>query len=183
MMRNESIIGPSLSSNSLHLITGILFYSSIHRPHRPPFPQPIRAAMGIAGLWQYIKELGYMPNFVQIDPNNPAQANRTFLVDLLGSCYAVLRRACKSHDLDTAHRIVESHLNSCGYPKLKTLIFIDGTSPGEKSDTQRERKKKRVKALTEANSLYAKMVGMFKNDQKLRTQPRGARSGGINGRG
>ncbi|KAK3831089.1 MAG: hypothetical protein J3R72DRAFT_248466 [Linnemannia gamsii] len=99
--------------------------------------------MGLTGWYPFIRKK-YEP--VVLHPTTLNTIPNRRLLDVLGTCYRVIRDSYSHHPEDVAHGRLEKEISRFGSPQ-EMRIFIDGDQSLEKRATALERERIRTKAL------------------------------------
>ncbi|KAK3843693.1 MAG: hypothetical protein J3R72DRAFT_107685 [Linnemannia gamsii] len=99
--------------------------------------------MGLTGWYPFIRKK-YEP--VVLHPTTLNTIPNRRLLDVLGTCYRVIRDSYSHNPEDVAHGRLEKEISRFGSPQ-EMRIFIDGDQSLEKRATALERERIRTKAL------------------------------------
>ncbi|KAI8351750.1 hypothetical protein B0O80DRAFT_500105 [Mortierella sp. GBAus27b] len=121
--------------------------------------------MGIVGLWQFLRHQGYEPRIST--PANTDHGPNTVRVDVLASFYSAIRYAYTHLSQDTAHAFVERAIVGRGVPHT-SVLYLDGSCPDEKINTQEKRAKLRSSAAFRAIAHLDELEQCIKNERRVR---------------
>ncbi|KAF9130300.1 hypothetical protein BGX30_013566 [Mortierella sp. GBA39] len=119
--------------------------------------------MGLFNWYPFIRPKGYTP--VQLYRSILASiiTSGRRRLDVLGSCYKVIRNSCSNMSQDAAHRSLEDV--SRFETALDMTLYIDGNPAKEKAETAAECQKRREKALEQTATSLATLESSIDNNQ------------------
>ncbi|KAF9316077.1 hypothetical protein BGZ91_005633 [Linnemannia elongata] len=102
--------------------------------------------MGISFWFPFIRRKGYNPALLYQSIIAKIAPDKHRRLDVLGTCYQVIRNSYSKNPPDVAHRMLEKEVRRYG-SSLDMSLYIDGYQAVEKSHTAAERERVRDRAL------------------------------------
>ncbi|KAK5816265.1 hypothetical protein F5H01DRAFT_202893 [Linnemannia elongata] len=102
--------------------------------------------MGISFWFPFIRRKGYNPALLYQSIIAKIAPDKHRRLDVLGTCYQVIRNSYSNNPPDVAHRMLEEEVRRYG-SSLDMSLYIDGYQAVEKSYTAAERERVRDRAL------------------------------------
>lgn len=102
--------------------------------------------MGISFWFPFIRRKGYNPALLYQSIIAKIAPDKHRRLDVLGTCYQVIRNSYSKNPPDVAHRMLEKEVRRYG-SSLDMSLYIDGYQAVEKSYTDAERERVRDRAL------------------------------------
>jgi len=125
--------------------------------------------MGIIGLWQLLKDKGYIPTLHHHLPQSSPDATTACRVDVLGTYFQEIKNAYTKHPPDIAHRIMEQELLTAG-SKQSLWVYLDGSPSKEKESTHAQREATRVESGERAQVLLDDLQQKIEDRRSVRKQ-------------
>ncbi|KAI1306435.1 hypothetical protein EDD11_004766, partial [Mortierella claussenii] len=123
--------------------------------------------MGLFDWYPFIRRKGYTPFRLYRSVLMSITASGRRRLDVLGSCYKVIRSSYCNMSQDAAHRSLEKEVSRFG-TALNMTLYIDGDPAKEKAETAAERQKRREKALEQTATSLTTLESRIDNNQGLR---------------
>ncbi|OAQ24176.1 hypothetical protein K457DRAFT_24319 [Linnemannia elongata AG-77] len=96
--------------------------------------------MGISFWFPFIRRKGYNPALLYQSIIAKIAPDKHRRLDVLGTCYQVIRNSYSNNPPDVAHRMLEKEVRRYG-SSLDMSLYIDGYQAVEKSYTAAERER------------------------------------------
>ncbi|GJJ67737.1 hypothetical protein EMPS_00083 [Entomortierella parvispora] len=123
--------------------------------------------MGIPFLWPFVKKNGYLPKLLPQCPQNSRPPDTTYLVDILGAFYPLIRRTFLNHG-ETPNSVFEKGLRNLRFPPATTVLYMDGPTPEEKRNTREVRQTRCTAGLLNADASLQEMEQLHQQGKKLK---------------
>ncbi|KAF9117299.1 hypothetical protein BGW39_002363, partial [Mortierella sp. 14UC] len=123
--------------------------------------------MGLKEWYPFIRRKGYNPVVLYQSVLASTSTNGRRRLDVLGTCYKVIRNAYSNHTQEEANLILEKEVGRFGSTSGMTL-YIDGCQAAEKSDTAADRQRHREKAWERTVTCLDTLEYRIENKLRLR---------------
>ncbi|KAF8958121.1 hypothetical protein BGZ46_002037, partial [Entomortierella lignicola] len=122
--------------------------------------------MGLPGWFPFLRKKGYSPSSLTQSEIAAIHTNKR-RVDVLGSCFRVLRGIYSNNSQDKAHDLILEELSKFGSPSV-LVLYIDGQQADEKKQTFTVRNATRKKAAIRCSKSLDTLESWIQSNSRVR---------------